>query len=54
MNVTPETRSTLDRHLPLLLGLLAALLTGKALKKIFWTLFSMYMALHYSGIHLFG
>ena len=54
MNVTTETRGTLDKYLPLLVGLLAALLAGKALKKIFWSLFGMYMALHYSGIHLFG
>ncbi|WP_168170345.1 hypothetical protein [Rhodanobacter sp. C03] len=54
MNVINDTRSTLEKHMPLLLGLLVALLAGKALKKTFWTVFGMYMALHYSGIHLFG
>lgn len=54
MNVNPDTRSTLDKYLPLLLGLLAALLVGKALKKTLWSLFGMYMALRYSGIHPFG
>jgi hypothetical protein len=54
MNVINDTRSTLEKHMPLLLGLLVALLAGKALKKIFWTAFGMYMALHYSGIHPFG
>ncbi|WEN13469.1 hypothetical protein PY254_09305 [Rhodanobacter sp. AS-Z3] len=54
MNVTPDTRSTLDKYLPVLLGLLTALLVGKALKKTMWSLFGMYMALHYSGIHPFS
>lgn len=54
MNVVDDTRNTLEKHMPLLLGLLVALLAGKALKKTFWTVFGMYMALHYSGIHLFG
>jgi hypothetical protein len=54
MNVINDTRSTLEKHMPLLLGLLVALLAGKALKKMFWTIFGMYMALHYSGIHPFG
>lgn len=54
MNTTRDTRGTLDRYLPLLLGLLAALLAGKVLKKMVWSLFAMYMALHYSGIHPFG
>jgi hypothetical protein len=54
MNVVNENRSTLEKYMPLLLGLLAAFLAGKALKKMFWTAFGMYMALHYSGIHLFG
>lgn len=54
MNVTHETRGTLDKYLPLLLGLLAALFVGKALKKTMWSLFAMYMALHYSGIRPFG
>ncbi|HET6433899.1 hypothetical protein [Dyella sp.] len=53
MNVVNDTRSTFERHLPLLLGLLAALLAGKALKKMFWTAFGMYWALRASGIHLF-
>ncbi|MGY3039121.1 hypothetical protein ACVWWQ_000708 [Rhodanobacter sp. TND4EL1] len=54
MNVSPDTRSTLDKYLPLLLGLLAALFVGKALKKTLWSAFAMYMALHYSGIHPFS
>ena len=49
-----DTRSALERHLPLLVGLLAALLAGKALKKMFWTAFGMYWALRASGIHPFG
>jgi hypothetical protein len=54
MNVVNDPRSTLERHLPLLLGLLAMLLAGRALKKMFWTAFGMYWALRASGIHLFG
>ena len=54
MNVVNDTRGTLERHLPLLLGLLLALLAGRVLKKLFWTAFGIYMALHYSGIHPFG
>jgi hypothetical protein len=44
----------LEKHMPLMFALLIAFLAGKALKKMFWTAFGMYMALHYSGIHLFG
>jgi hypothetical protein len=53
MNVVNENRSTLDKYMPLLLGLLVAFLAGKALKKMAWTVFGMYMALHYNGIQLF-
>jgi hypothetical protein len=49
-----ESRSTLEKYLPLLLGLLLAMLAGKVLRKIFWTVFGMGMALHYSGLHPFG
>ena len=52
MNIVNDTRSTLEKHMPLLLGLLVALLAGKLLKKMFWTAFGMYWALHASGIHL--
>ena len=54
MSMINDTRSTLEKNMPLILGLLAALLAGKALKKMFWSIFAMYMALHYSGIHPFG
>lgn len=54
MNIINDTRSTLEKNMPLLLGLLLALLAGRALKKMFWSIFAMYMALHYSGIHPFG
>ena len=54
MNTVDDLRSTLEKHVPLLLGLLVVLLSARALKKTFWTLFGMYMALHYSGIHPFG
>lgn len=47
-------RSVLEKYMPLLIGLLAAFLAGKALKKMFWTAFGMYWALRASGIHLFG
>jgi hypothetical protein len=53
MNVANDTRSTLEKYLPLLVGLLVAFLAGKALKRAFWTLFGMYWALHASGIHFF-
>ncbi len=46
-----DTRSTLEKYMPLLLGLLTAWLAGRALKKIFWTGFGMYWALRASGIH---
>jgi len=51
MNIVNDTRSTLEKHMPLLLGLLVALLAGRALKKTFWTAFGMYWALRASGIH---
>src|SRR6185437_12306170 len=54
MNTVNDLRSTLEKHAPLLLGLLVVLLSARALKKMFWTVFGMYMALHYSGIHPFG
>jgi hypothetical protein len=53
MNVVNDTRSTLEKHAPLLIGLLIAFLAGKALKRTFWTLFVMYWAVHASGMHLF-
>lgn len=43
-----------EKYMPLMFALLIALVAGKAIKKTFWTAFGMYMALHYSGIHLFG
>jgi hypothetical protein len=51
MNIINDTRSTLEKHMPLLLGLLVALLAGRALKKMFWTLFGMYWALRATGVH---
>lgn len=54
MNTVNDTRSTLDKYLPWLLGLLAACFAGKALKKMFWTAFGMYWALRASGLHPFG
>jgi hypothetical protein len=53
-NRVTDTISKWEKYLPLMFGLLIAFLAGKALKKMFWTAFGMYMALHYSGIHLFG
>jgi hypothetical protein len=53
MNAVNDTRSTLEKYMPLLIGLLVAFLAGKALKRTFWTLFGMYWALHATGIHLF-
>jgi hypothetical protein len=54
MNIIDNARSTLEKHMPLLLGLLVALLAARALKKMFWTGFGMYWALRASGIHLWG
>lgn len=51
MNIINDTRGMLEKHLPLLLGLLVALLAGRALRKMFWTAFGMYWALRASGIH---
>jgi hypothetical protein len=53
MNVLNDTRSTLEKHMPLLLGLLLGFLAGKALQRTFWSLFGMYWALRASGVHLF-
>jgi hypothetical protein len=53
MNVVNDTRSTLEKYMPLLIGLLVAFLAGKALKRSFWSLFGMYWALRAAGIHLF-
>lgn len=51
MQTINDTRSTFDKYLPLLLGVLAAFLAGRALKKMFWTAFGMYWALRATGIH---
>lgn len=51
MNAVNDTRSTFEKYLPLLAGVLIAFLAGKALKRIFWTLFAMYWAVHASGMH---
>jgi len=51
MNAVNDTRSMLEKYMPLLLGLLVAFLAGKALKRTFWTLFAMYWAVHASGMH---
>lgn len=51
MNVVNNSRSTLEKYMPLLVGLLAAWLAGKAIKKMFWTAFGMYWALKATGIH---
>ncbi|BDU21089.1 hypothetical protein [Dyella sp. GSA-30] len=51
MQTVNDTRSTFDKYLPLLLGVLAALLAGRMLKKMFWTAFGMYWALRATGIH---
>ncbi|GGA44035.1 hypothetical protein [Dyella nitratireducens] len=53
MNTINDTRSTLDKYMPWLLALLAAFLAGKALKRMFWTVFGMYWMLHASGIRIF-
>lgn len=53
MNTTNATRSTFDQYMPWLLGMLTVFLAGKALKRMFWTAFGMYWALHATGIHLF-
>jgi hypothetical protein len=53
MNVANDTRSTLEKYMPLLIGLLAAFLAGKALKRAFWTVFAMYWAIHATGMHIF-
>jgi hypothetical protein len=53
MNVVNDTRSSLEKYMPLLIGLLAAFLAGNALKRMFWTVFAMYWAIHASGMHLF-
>ncbi len=54
MNIIHDTRSTLEKHMPLLLGLLVALLAGRALKKMFWTAFGVYWIFRTSGIHFWG
>lgn len=53
MNVVNDTRSTLEKYMPLLVGLLVAFLAGKALKRAFWTLFAMYWAVHATDMHIF-
>ena len=51
MNIINDTRSTLEKHMPLLLGLLVAWLTGRALKEMFWTAFGIFWVLKTIGIH---
>ena len=52
MNAATDTRSTLEKYMPLLIGLLIAFVAGKALKRMFWTAFAMYWVFH--GMHMFG
>jgi hypothetical protein len=52
MNTINDTRSTLDKYMPWMLALLSAFLAGKALRRMFWTAFGMYWALHATGIHV--
>ena len=54
MDIIDHMRSTLEKHMPLLLGLLVALLAARALKKMFWTAFGMYWVLRASGVHWWG
>jgi hypothetical protein len=54
MNVINNSRSTLEKYMPLLIGLLIAFLAGKALKRSFWTLFVMYCAVRSIGMHGLG
>jgi len=49
-----DTRTTMEKAMPILLALAIAFFAGRALKKIFWSVFGMAMALHYSGFHPFG
>lgn len=49
-----DHRTTLEKAMPIIIALLIAFVAGKALKKMAWTAFGMYMALHYSGIRPFG
>jgi hypothetical protein len=53
MNTVDNARSTLDKYMPLLIGLLAAWLAGKALQRTFWSMLGMYWALRATWIHLF-
>ncbi len=54
MQTDNRARSNFEKYLPLIVAVLAALLAGKALKRMFWTAFGMYWALRASGVHLFG
>lgn len=41
------TRTTLEKYLPVVLAIGVAWLLGRGLKKLFWTGFGMYWALHW-------
>lgn len=54
MNLVRDTRNTLDERPPMLPGLLALLLVGKALKQAMRHLLATHMAVHDPGIQPFG
>lgn len=53
MNTVNDTRSTLDKYMPLLIGLLVAFFAGKALKRAFWMFWIVFWVTRGTGGHLF-
>jgi len=49
-SLAKPSRETLERYLPVLFAIAVAWLFARGLKKLFWTAFGMYWALHASGL----
>lgn len=52
-NLSTPTRETLEKYIPVLLAIGVSWLLARGLKKVFWTAFGMYWAIHASGMSHF-
>ncbi|MBX3699999.1 MAG: hypothetical protein KF903_03250 [Dokdonella sp.] len=44
---SPATRTTLEKYLPVLAAIAIAWLLGRGLRRLLWTCFGLYWALHW-------
>lgn len=46
-SLSPPTQSTLEKSMPVLLAIAVAWLLARGLRKMLWTVFGLYCALHW-------